>query len=275
MRSLPAAPGRDDDRTGAVRADLPSRVIAAVGLVASLVAGFGVIDLVTALAPGPAWESLRMLEAGWGIVFGVLLPIALAVQIRRGGGPVAAVQQLVVVTASLALATLLTTTGAGMGPGAGGGRVHGRRGRPPPRAVAGIQGRRRTRPNARRACGARGGAGRHLRRGHGRESPRRACRRHHARVRALDSAERPPDMPGPPDRVGCAAHRRLARPGRVGRGGQRHPRRRGDPCRRCPRRLRDRLAIATIAWGVVAGLIAVKPAPASGSRTDAADPGAR
>ena len=50
-----------------------------------------------------------MLEAGWGIVFGVLVPIALAVQIRRGGGPVAAVQQLVVVTASLALATLLTT----------------------------------------------------------------------------------------------------------------------------------------------------------------------
>jgi hypothetical protein len=77
--------------------------------VASLVAGFGVVDLVTALAPGPEWESLRMLEAGWGIVFGIVIPIALAAQTRRGGGPVAAVQQLVVLTASLALATLLTT----------------------------------------------------------------------------------------------------------------------------------------------------------------------
>lgn len=76
---------------------------------ASLVAGFGVIDLVTALAPGPEWEALRMLEAGWGIVFGVLIPVALVVQIGRGAGPVAAVQQLVVVTTSLALATVLTT----------------------------------------------------------------------------------------------------------------------------------------------------------------------
>jgi hypothetical protein len=90
------------------RSAVPSRVIAAVGLMASLVAGFGVIDLVTALAPGPEWEALQMLEAGWGIVFGVLIPIALVVQLGRGAGPVAAVQQLVVVTASLALATLLT-----------------------------------------------------------------------------------------------------------------------------------------------------------------------
>ena len=87
---------------------VPLRVTAAAGLLASLVVGFGVIDLVTAIAPGPQWESLRMLEAGWGILFGVVVPVALAVQIRRGGGPVAAVQQLVVVSASLALATLMT-----------------------------------------------------------------------------------------------------------------------------------------------------------------------
>jgi hypothetical protein len=90
------------------RSAAPSRVLAAVGLVASLVAGFGVIDLVSALAPGPERVALQMLEAGWGIVFGVLIPLALVVQVGRGAGPVAAVQQLVVVTASLALATLLT-----------------------------------------------------------------------------------------------------------------------------------------------------------------------
>jgi hypothetical protein len=49
-----------------------------------------------------------MLEAGWGIVFGVLLPIGLAAQFRRGGGPVAAVQQLLVVVVAMALAALLT-----------------------------------------------------------------------------------------------------------------------------------------------------------------------
>jgi hypothetical protein len=61
---------------------------------------------VSALAPGPERVALQMLEAGWGIVFGVLIPLALVVQVGRGAGPVAAVQQLVVVTASLALATL-------------------------------------------------------------------------------------------------------------------------------------------------------------------------
>jgi hypothetical protein len=40
-------------------------------------------------------------------VFGVLLPIGLAAQLRRGGGPIATVQQLAVITASLAIATLL------------------------------------------------------------------------------------------------------------------------------------------------------------------------
>jgi hypothetical protein len=108
VRSSRAEPGRDNDRAGAVRSAVPSRLVAALGLAASLVAGFGVIDLVTALAPGPEWEALRMLEAGWGIVFGLVIPIALALQITRGAGPVAAVQQLVVVTMSLALATLAT-----------------------------------------------------------------------------------------------------------------------------------------------------------------------
>lgn len=74
----------------------------------SLVLNFGIVDLLTAIAPGPEWEPVRMLETGWGIVFGVLLPIPLAAQLRRGGGPVATLQQLVVTTAALAIATLLT-----------------------------------------------------------------------------------------------------------------------------------------------------------------------
>ena len=84
------------------------RVVAGFALLVSLVVNFGIIDLLTAVAPSPEWEPVRMLEAGWGIVFGILLPIGFAAQLRRGGGPVATVQQLVVVTASMGVATLLT-----------------------------------------------------------------------------------------------------------------------------------------------------------------------
>ena len=84
------------------------RAVAGFGLLVSLVVNFGIIDLLTAVAPSPEWEPVRMLEAGWGIVFGTLLPIGFAAQLRRGGGPVATVQQLVVVTVSMAVATLLT-----------------------------------------------------------------------------------------------------------------------------------------------------------------------
>ena len=73
------------------------------------VPNFGIVDLVTAIAPSGERVLLRMLEAGWAIVFGVLFPVGFAAQLRRGGGPVASVQQLVLLTASLALATLLTT----------------------------------------------------------------------------------------------------------------------------------------------------------------------
>ena len=90
------------------RGTLWLRVIAVFALLASLVVNFGVIDLLTGVAPSPEWEPVRMLEAGWGIVFGILLPIGFAAQLRRGGGPVATVQQLVVVTAAMGVATLLT-----------------------------------------------------------------------------------------------------------------------------------------------------------------------
>src|SRR3954470_10819488 len=88
---------------------LPMRIAAGLALLVSLVVNFGVIDLATAIAPSPEWEPVRMLEAGWGIVFGVLYPVGFAAQLRRGGGPIATVQQLIAVTASLAIATLLTT----------------------------------------------------------------------------------------------------------------------------------------------------------------------
>jgi hypothetical protein len=90
------------------RASVWLRIVAGLALVASLVINFGIIDLVTGIAPGQEFESTRMLSAGWGVVFGVLLPISLIAQMRRRGGPVAALQQLVVVTASVALATFLT-----------------------------------------------------------------------------------------------------------------------------------------------------------------------
>ena len=84
------------------------RVVAGLGLLTSLVLNFGLVDLLTAIDPSPEWEAVRLLEAGWGIVFGILLPIPLAAQLRRGGGPVATLQQLIVVVASLAIGTALT-----------------------------------------------------------------------------------------------------------------------------------------------------------------------
>ena len=84
------------------------RAVAGLALLVSLLLNFGIVDLITAIAPGPEWERVRMIEAGWGIVFGILFPIGLAAQLRRGGGPVASVQQLIVITASLAIATLLS-----------------------------------------------------------------------------------------------------------------------------------------------------------------------
>jgi hypothetical protein len=84
------------------------RIVAGLALLASLVLNFGLVALITAIDPSPEWQPVRLLEAGWGIVFGILLPIPLAAQLRRGGGPVASLQQLVVLTAALALATLLT-----------------------------------------------------------------------------------------------------------------------------------------------------------------------
>jgi hypothetical protein len=66
------------------------RVVVGTAPVASLVINVGIIDPITAIAPpGPEWESARMLEGGWGSMFGVVLPIALAGQMRRGGRPVA------------------------------------------------------------------------------------------------------------------------------------------------------------------------------------------
>src|SRR5687767_13444352 len=84
------------------------RIVAGLALIASLVLNLGIVDLLGAIDPSPEWEPVRMLEAGWGIVFSVLFPIGLAAQLRRGGGSIATVQQLAVVTASLAIATLLT-----------------------------------------------------------------------------------------------------------------------------------------------------------------------
>jgi hypothetical protein len=72
------------------RGDAPLRIVVGLGLAASLVLNFGIIDLVTAIAPGPEWEPLRMWEAGWGVLFGVVLPIALAAQLARGGSSSAA-----------------------------------------------------------------------------------------------------------------------------------------------------------------------------------------
>src|SRR6478752_7459419 len=84
------------------------RITAGLALAVSLTLNFGIVDLVTAIAPSSEWEPIRLLEGGWGLLFGIVLPIALASQLRRAGSPVASLQQIAVVTLSLAFATILT-----------------------------------------------------------------------------------------------------------------------------------------------------------------------
>jgi hypothetical protein len=55
-----------DDLPPRTRGTVPLRLVAGFGLLVSLVVNFGIVDLLTAIAPGPEWERVRMIEAGWG-----------------------------------------------------------------------------------------------------------------------------------------------------------------------------------------------------------------
>jgi hypothetical protein len=84
---------------------LLARLLAALGAVFFALPFFGVVDLLVVLVNDPDWRTSYLLEAGWGVLFTVLVaaPFAgLAFRPERG----LLVAQLVAVSVALAAATL-------------------------------------------------------------------------------------------------------------------------------------------------------------------------
>jgi len=80
------------------------KAVAVVAAVASLTINFGVIDLVDGFTGYIDQERNQVLDAGWGAVFGVVLPLGLLALLRRPERRIAGVQQTAVVGLALAVA---------------------------------------------------------------------------------------------------------------------------------------------------------------------------
>lgn len=80
------------------------KAVAVVAAVASLTINFGVVDLVDGFTGYIDQERNQVLDAGWGAVFGVVLPLGLLALLRRPERRIAAVQQTAVVGLALAVA---------------------------------------------------------------------------------------------------------------------------------------------------------------------------
>jgi hypothetical protein len=71
---------------------------------ASLTINFGLIDLIDGYTGYIDQERNQVLDAGWGLVFGVILPLGLLAQLRRPERRIAGIQQTAVVALALAMA---------------------------------------------------------------------------------------------------------------------------------------------------------------------------
>ena len=71
---------------------------------ASLTINFGLIDLVDGYTGYIDQARNQVLDAGWGLVFGVVLPLGLLAQLRRPERRIAGIQQTAVVALTLAIA---------------------------------------------------------------------------------------------------------------------------------------------------------------------------
>src|SRR5204863_8763574 len=78
------------------------KVMALLFALASLTINFGLIDLVDGYTGYIDEARNQVLDAGWGLVFGVVLPLGLLAQLRRPERRIAGIQQTAVVALTLA-----------------------------------------------------------------------------------------------------------------------------------------------------------------------------
>ena len=83
------------------------KALALLIALASLTINFGLIDLIDGYTGFVDQARNQVLDAGWGLVFGVLLPIGLLAQLRRPERRIAGIQQTGIVALALAAAAVL------------------------------------------------------------------------------------------------------------------------------------------------------------------------
>jgi len=85
------------------------RLLASGALILSLgfwIVGYGLIDLIDGFTGFVDQSRNQVLDAGWGAMFGIVLPLGLLAQVRRATRGIAALQQIGVVLVALTAATL-------------------------------------------------------------------------------------------------------------------------------------------------------------------------
>jgi peptidoglycan/LPS O-acetylase OafA/YrhL len=80
------------------------KALALVVALASLTINFGLIDLIDGYTGYIDQARNQVLDAGWGLVFGVILPLGLIAQLRRPERRIAGIQQTALVAFALAVA---------------------------------------------------------------------------------------------------------------------------------------------------------------------------
>ena len=80
------------------------KAVALVVAVASLTINFGLIDLIDGFTGYVDQARNQVLDAGWGVIFGVIVPLGLLAQLRRPERRIAGIQQTAVVAFALAIA---------------------------------------------------------------------------------------------------------------------------------------------------------------------------
>src|SRR6476620_4824869 len=80
------------------------KAVALVVALASLTINYGLIDLIDGYTGYIDQARNQVLDAGWGLVFGVVVPLGLLAQLRRPERRIAGIQQVAVVALALAMA---------------------------------------------------------------------------------------------------------------------------------------------------------------------------